>query len=309
VGLLSSFGGFNDGGFNESIFRGFSEASLDFPMVFESRACYTLQDLKDATDYFVNAGFNLIIVPGMNAAPYALVQAATHPSQVFAFLDFETVPVPKNATCVVFDVDQASFPCGFLSAWWAYSHSINPGAGFVGGPEIPAIRQFSVSYQKGIEYFNSIYHKQVASRGYFATSFDDTLQGAKLADSLILQGFYPVFAFAGKTGNGALYKAKEAGKWAIGVDVDQYYSIPDVGPVLLTSCMKQLGTVTYGLIENFYNFKFPGGQVIHGTLANKGVGIAPFHDFEPAVPDSIRQALTEIQEGIKNGTISTGWPE
>ena len=145
--------------------------------------------------------------------------------------------------------------------------------------------------------------------GYYATSFTDSLQGARLADSLITKNASVIFAFAGTTGNGALYKVKDAGKWAIGVDVDQYISIPKVGPVLLTSSMKALNVMVYNAIYGYCNSVFAGGTVVHGKLSNNGVGIAPFHNYDALIPDSIETALVSIETGIKDGTIKTGWPE
>ena len=209
-----------------------------------------------------------------------------------------------------FDVDQSSFPCGFLAAWWALKQNqTDARVGFVAGPEIPNIRQFSVSYTHGVSYFNSLYKKNVQVMGYFANSFNDSLQGVRLADSLLKNNAHTIFAFAGKTGNGALYKIKQAGKWAIGVDADQYYSIPEVSGILLTSCMKGLSSFTYDILRNYYYNKFAGGTVIYGTLSNGGVGMAPFHNYDLQIPDSVRQAISTIETGIKNGTISTGWPE
>jgi basic membrane protein A len=42
-------------------------------------------------------------------------------------------------------------------------------------------------------------------------------------------------------------------------------------------------------------------------LANTGVGLAPFHDFEDQIPEEIKQDLHEITVGIIDGSIDTGW--
>jgi basic membrane protein A len=310
VGLVSGLGGFSDGGFNQNILAGFTRAAGDFPLFCETYECQTDADIGAGIRYFTNAGFDLVITAGFDAADSTIIAAQKFPGTSFLLLDFTMTDAPDNLLCAVFDVDQASFPCGFLAAWWANTKSVsNPVAGFVAGPEIPEIRQFSVSYLRGITYYNTMYGRNVQSPGYYASSFTDTLQGAELAGSLMEQGATVVFAFAGRTGNGALYKMKEAGKWAIGVDVDQYYSIPQVGPALLTSCMKELDVMVYNVMALFAGNEFYGGTVIHGDLSNGGVGMAPFHDFEAAIPDSIRTVLDNIKTGIKNGSIDTGWPE
>jgi basic membrane protein A len=40
-----------------------------------------------------------------------------------------------------------------------------------------------------------------------------------------------------------------------------------------------------------------------GTLENDGVGIAPFHNFESKVSDSLASELDEVKAGIIDGSI------
>jgi basic membrane protein A len=310
IGLVSDLGGFSDAGFNQALLYGFQAASRDFPISSEARESKFQEDIASNIGYFVTKGFDLIITAGFNAAEATINAANANPGIDFVIIDYSIANPPANLLCAVFDVDQASFQCGFLAAWWALKQSpADPVTGFVAGPEIPEIRQFAVSYSKGVTYFNTAYYKNVRTIGHYATSFSDSLQGVELADSLIGQNASVIFAFAGPTGNGALYKVKEAGKWAIGVDVDQFFTIPSVAPILLTSCMKALDVIIYNIIYSYYNYYYPGGTVIHGNLNNGGVGIAPFHYFDGMIPNSIKTALSDIATGIKSGTIYTGWPE
>ncbi len=310
VGLVGGIAGFNDAGFNHAILAGLQQIAYDFPILCQARETPTSADFEKNINYFIANGYNLIITSSYDAAQATIAAATANPKTDFIILDYSMASPPANLLCAVFDVDQSSFPCGFLAAYWAFKQNqSNPVAGFVAGVDIPEIRQFSVSYTHGVAYFDSIYQKSVGVLGYFATSFNDSLQGVRLADSLLKQNVSTIFAFGGITGNGALYKVKEAGKYAMGVDVDQFYSIPAVGPVLLTSCMKGLGNMTYGLVRSFYFNHFSGGTIVHGTLDNGGVGIAPFHNFNSQIPDSIKLALSDVISGIKNGTIKTGWPQ
>ncbi len=310
IGLVGGPSGFSDAGFNQAIWTGCYNAAKNFHMNFQGRPSLTPGEYKANLDYFVANNYNIIIAAGYEAAEATINAAASNPGICFVILDYSTTAPSSNLLGVLFDVDQASFPCGFVAAWWEYTHNhVNPVVGFVGGPPIPSIRQFSVSYAKGVEYFDSLYHRNVQTVGYYASSFADTLEGARLADSLLKQNVNTVFAFAGKTGTGTLYKMKEAGKWAMGVDVDQYYSIPVVGSSLLTSCMKELTVVTYGILDDFFYGKFAGGATLHANLGNNGVGLAPFHDFDAQIPDSVKNELALIKAGIINGSIKTGWPE
>ncbi|HBB91210.1 MAG: hypothetical protein A2X22_14155 [Bacteroidetes bacterium GWF2_49_14] len=308
IGLVSGLGGFDDRGFNQDILSGFLEAQEEFGFEGDALACELEGDIATNIGVLVAYGYDLIITCGFHAAVPTLHAAEANPDIDFVILDYVYEEPVANIQCVIFEVDQSSFPCGFLAAWWADKENPeSPRTGFVGGPEIYEILQFSQSYVKGVEYFNSKYNRSVEVSGFFASSFTDTLMGAQLADSAIRQGASVIFAFAGQTGNGALYQAKESGKWAIGVDVDQYISIPAVGSVLLTSCMKNLGQMLFDVLESYHAESWQGGTAVSGNLLNGGVGLAPFHDFEAVIPDSIRTALTRIEEGIIDGTIETGW--
>jgi len=310
IGLVGGFGGFNDHGFNQSALTGLEQAAVDLTIVTEARASNTAADFEANINYFIQNNFNMIISLSFDAAKATVVAAGNHPGIKFGLVDYSQTGAPSNLLCVVFDVDQVSFPCGFLAAYWANlknpSYSV---AGYIAGPDIPEIRQFSQSYEYGIIYFNSKYNKKIRTFGCNAISFADSLEGAQLADSLIGLGAEVIFPFAGKTGVGALYQIKQSGKWGIGVDVDQFYSIPDVSTILLTSCVKRLDNTVYDMIYSFVTGQFVGGQTIHRNLQNSGVEMAPFHDYDPLIPDSIKAALAEIRTGIIDGTIDTGWPK
>jgi len=73
--------------------------------------------------------------------------------------------------------------------------------------------------------------------------------------------------------------------------------------------MKELDAIVYTAIGKYCTQSFTGGTVSHCNLSNNGVGMAPFHDYEAMIPDSIRTALTSIKAGIITGSINTGWPE
>ena len=131
--------------------------------------------------------------------------------------------------------------------------------------------------------------------------------GKHIADSLITLGADVIFGVGSETGNGALLKAREHGKWCIGVDVDQYYSFPEISDMLLSSAMKGLDNAIYEVVKSFVDDTFIGGGIYNGKLANDGVGIAPYHNYESLIPDSIKIEIESIRAEIINGSISTGW--
>ena len=307
VGLMADVAGFNDRGFNQSALEGLVQAAGTFPLYYETRTGDTPDDYAIEIQYFIDNQFDLIITAGYNTAGAILDAANANPETDFVLLDVVVDTQPANLLCVAFDVDEASFPCGFLAAYWALKQDPgNPVTSFVGGPKIPNIEQFSVSFTHGVNWFNDMYQADVQTSGAYTADFVDTLCAAHLADSLILGGADVVFAFAGKAGNGALYQTKQAGKWGIGVDVDQYLTIPEVDDILLTSCMKEMRAVVFSVLEDYYRDEFNGGGVIYGNLSNQGVQMAPYHDFDSQIPDSIKAAIETILIQIQDGTIQTG---
>jgi basic membrane protein A len=308
IGLIAGEGDFNDRGYSENIHTGFSAILKDFGMEGVALATASTQDIPGHIAYLLSKKFDLIITIGSMSAEATVQAAEANPDIDFILIDHTIENPPANLLCLVFDIHEAAYPCGFLAAYWADRKSpAIPMAGYVAGPDSPEIRQFLTPYARGVIQYNQRYGRGVLLSGHFATSFADTLQGAQLAGSLLEEGAAVLFAFAGRTGTGALYKVKEAGRWAIGVDVDQYYSIPEVGSTLLTSCVKMLNSTVYGVLKDYISGTFEGGRTLHNNLQSGGVRLAPFHDYSEAIPDSIKGAISEILEGIMDGTIETGW--
>jgi basic membrane protein A len=116
---------------------------------------------------------------------------------------------------------------------------------------------------------------------------------------MIDKGVDIIFGAGGQTGNGALSGASLKDIYTIGVDVDQYYLVPEAKSVLLTSAIKMIAPGTFNLIKLAINGQFPGGNY-EGT-----VGIAPYHELESMVPDSIKTRMIVIQTRLTDGKLST----
>ena len=308
IGLLVDAAGLDDRSFNQATLEGIQRGIQEIPFYYEARVGYSNNEYSTIITDFINQQFDLIIAPGYLVADAIVKAAKENPGTDFILLDIAPDTLTSNLACVIFDVDQASFPCGFLAAYWTLVNDpLQPVVGYVGGPPVTVINQLTVSYKKGVEYFNDYYKTTIPCIGANTADFIDTIRGAHLADSVITAGAEVIFAFAGKAGNGALKQTKALGKWGIGMDSDQYVSYPEVGNILLTSCLKNLNGMVYQLIRDYYHDEFPGGDAIHGDLSNQGVGMAPYHDFGQLIPDSIKGDIATIKAGIMDGTIQTGW--
>ncbi|MCL2490882.1 MAG: BMP family ABC transporter substrate-binding protein, partial [Propionibacteriaceae bacterium] len=45
-----------------------------------------------------------------------------------------------------------------------------------------------------------------------------------------------------------------------------------------------------------------------GTLANGGVGIAPFHNFDSKIPQDVKDKVTQLQQDIISGKLVVSSP-
>jgi basic membrane protein A len=133
-------------------------------------------------------------------------------------------------------------------------------------------------------------------------AFTDPEWGASTAKQAIDQGADVIFGAGGKTGNGALIEtATHEGVYCIGVDSDQWFTVPEAHPCLVSSAMKLITPGVTDLVTTSYNGEFPGGNYVGE------VGLAPYHDFEDEIPQEVKDRLDEIDAGLQSGEIETGY--
>jgi hypothetical protein len=108
-----------------------------------------------------------------------------------------------------------------------------------------------------------------------------------------------VFAAGGTTGNGGLIAGCNAGFPVIGVDFDQYYTVPEVQSCIMSSATKDLVGGVSALILAANEGTFVGGNIFGGA------GLAPYHDWEDKIPDEVKAEIDNISMLIDEGLIDT----
>jgi basic membrane protein A len=309
VGMVSDVGGIDDGCFNENTWKGVQDAIEQLGVEARFLESQAQADYEANIIEFAEQGYDLIFTVGFLLGDATAKMAEKYPDTKFAIVDFAYDPPIPNVQGIVFDVDDAAFMVGYVAAAMADQlDPADPKVGHVSGMQIPPVEQFNYAYDAGIKYYNQKYGKNVGFLGVYVGDFEAPDQGKSQGNSLIDEGVDIICGVGGKTGSGGIAAAKERGKWGIGVDVDQYYTLPNEKDILVTSTMKRLDDAAFDVIKNALEGNFKGGSVYIATLENGGVGLAPFHDFEDKVPDNIKEDLKEIEKGIIDGTIDTNWP-
>ena len=171
-----------------------------------------------------------------------------------------------------------------------------------GGLAFPGVTRFMDGYYAGVQYYNKQKGKTVEVLGWDGSkpdpakaggtfvggsgstdTWNNPSKGEQIAKSFLDQGVDIVHPVAGETGNGSIKAMLAAGKWAIGVDNDQAITLPDSAGAILTSAQKAIDVSVLDVIKATSSGKM-GGADYSGTLANNGVLLAPFHDFDSQIP-------------------------
>lgn len=316
VGLVTDTGGVNDKSFNQSAWAGVQKAAAEFG--FEANYIESKQqtDYEKNIDQFATEGYQVIVTVGFLMGDATAAKAKQYPNIKFAIIDNSYFPTKdsaacpdtvkdcyddgglKNVTSLMFQEDEVGFLAGVLAAGMSQTGTVCS----VSGMEIPPVVRFVTGYQSGAKWYNA----DANALNVYIPSFIDPAKGKETGLSMIGQGCDVVFGVGGNTGNGGLLAAKENGLMAIGVDVDQYNTYPEVADALLSSAAKNVDVAVYEYLKSVKDGTVKGG-INTANLKNGGVGLAPFHDWDGKISAELKAKITEAQEGLKSGSISTGY--
>ena len=304
IGLVTDVGRVNDRSFNQSAWQGVLEACEQLGGE-EGKDCKYIET-RDAKDYadnigqFVEAEFDVVVSVGFALGEATAAAAAENPETFFIGVDqFQGEPQP-NLAGLIFNEDQSGFLAGALAANLTQSGTI---ASVLGTDLVPPVVAFGEGFIAGAKHIKpdvnviTTYHP-----GEISQAFTDPEWGAATTKQAIDKGADVIFGAGGITGNGALQEvAANEGLFCIGVDTDQWLTLPAAHPCLVSSAMK---LITPGVVELITTFS--GGTMTSGNHFG-GSALAPFHDFDEKVPADVKAQLTEIKAGLEDGSIKTGY--
>lgn len=303
VGLVTDVGRINDKGFNQSAYEGMEAAKAEAPTCFETDYIETTSQSDYAANIaqFTDSGSNVVIGVGFLLGDGLGAAAIENPD--VKFISVDGVPNPPNDTSwmtngesLFFAEDQAGYMAGVLAASMSKTNHI----GVVGGlVVVPPVERFVEGYIDGAKSVKP----DITVDFVYTTSFVDPPQGSNAAQQMIDGGADVIFGAGGLTGNGALEAACQAdGVYAIGVDTDQYETLPSVQKCILSSATKNVaGAVKDSLLRIASGGFTPGFHT--DNAATNGIGLAPFHDKDADVPADVKALLETTLAGLADGSI------
>ena len=311
---VSDAGGWDDRSFNESAYNGLKAAQSSMGIQINTAESSSDADFKPNVETMVADNCNLIIGVGFNLEKAMHASADENKDLHYALVDSSfndgnnnTVTL-ENGRPLLFNTSQAAYLAGYAAAGMTQSGKV---ATF-GGIQIPSVTVFMDGFADGVDAYNKAKGTSVqllgwdkaSQTGSFTQSFDDQALGKQQAQQFISQGADIIMPVAGPVGLGAAAAAMADGNTSIiGVDSDWYEANPDYSSIVLTSVMKEIGASVEQAITDSVNGNFSATPYV-GTLANGGVSLAPFHDFDAKVPAELKDDLQKLTEDIKAGKLT-----
>lgn len=305
-------GTLGDAGVFDSMATGLEKAIADYGIkgqVIEAGADNTKWEstLADAAE----SDADIIVAATFGMTEYVQKIAPLYPEKRFFLLD-SAVDYSKgdcgNVYSVNFAQNQGSFLAGAFASMITQSKmdKANPKktVGFVGGMDLPVINDFLVGYIQGAKYVDPDTKVVISYVGDF---FNPT-KGKEFGVVQVNQGADIVFMAAGESGLGAIQAVKLNGAYGIGVDNDQskmykHNGDDETANIILTSMVKNLGTVLYDSIGMHLEDKIPYGTKFIAGIIENGVGLVSNDVYKNQVPADIQKKITEIKDKILSGEI------
>jgi len=323
IGQVTDLGGIDDKSFNASAFAGAEQAAAELgaeAKYLESQgqsdyAKNIQQFLDEDTDLIVTVGFLL----GVDTATFAMA----NPDSKFAIVDYAYPDCWPGAVVgrdcgsdvdlanvrgLTFQTDEAAMLAGYVAAGMTETGTVAT----YGGLPIPTVTIFMKGFEAGVKYYNAQKGTDVkvlgwdsaTSEGTFTNNFESTDDGRRLAESFMQEGADIILPVAGPVGLGSAAVCKETGNCkVIGVDADWYETAAEFKEVVLTSVLKKIDVAVFNTAKDTIDGNFTSGAVVY-ALADGGVDIAPYHDFDGAVSAELKAEVEKLKADIISGAVT-----
>ncbi|QFG21849.1 BMP family protein [Actinomadura sp. WMMB 499] len=303
VGLAFDIGGRGDQSFNDSAAAGLDRAAKELEIDTEEISAKPDEpdsDKESRLRLLANQGYNPIIGVGFAYTASVNKVAKEFPDTKFLVVDADGCKVEgANVGAACFAEEQGSFLVGAAAALTSETGKI----GFIGGVNVPLIQRFEAGYEAGakeVEPDTEVQAKYLTQPPNF-NGFKDVSLGNEAAKGMLDDDADVIYHAAGGAGIGVIKTVGGAGKWAVGVDADQYNqpALAEVKDHILTSMVKRVDLAVYDFVKSVSDETFKAGPKQY-NLENDGVGFATSGGHI----DDHKAKLEELKKGIISGEIT-----
>jgi len=306
---VSDTGGIDDKSFNQNAWKGMQDAGAKLGIEVKFLESRTAADYEKNINQFLSEGCDMIVTVGFLLGDATKVAAEANPDTRFAIVDFAYDPAIANTEGLVYSTNEAAMLVGYVSAGMSKSGVMGTFGGInIGGP----VTDFMDGFVAGTNYYNTekgsavrvLGWDAVKKEGSFTGNFDSLDDAKALTVPMLQEGADVILPVGGPIGGGAYAALQESAAvdYGIGVDVDWVQTAPQYKDVLLTSVLKKIDVSVAAAVERAFNGD-AAQPVFVSTLANGGVDMGPFNEFESAVPQELKDGAAALKAKIISGEV------
>ena len=244
-----------------------------------------LRDAAQNSDLVLTAGYQMGDVLARVAPEFPDVK----------FAIFDVILDIANVASVNYKSNEGSFLVGAIAALKTKSGKI----GYIGGVDVPLLREFEAGYVAGIQAINPDTEISVEYISESVAGFGQPDKAKELALAQYENGIDVIYVAAGGSGQGVLEAAQEQQKFIIWVDSNGNHLAPGI---VLTSMTKEISASVQRIIRETTNGNFMAGVRYFG-LEDGGVSYAVDEHNQSLLSDDIITTVESLKAKIIAGEI------
>ena len=311
--LALDTGGVDDRSFNEGAWKG-AQASL--VSTAEYLPASSSADFAPNIKKFVDKGCELIVGVGFAISAEIVKSAKANPKIKYAVVDDAGQDCDANWVCkdvpnvkgLTFQTDEAAFMAGYLAAGMTKTGKVAT----YGGAPYPTVTIFMDGFARGVAHYNKLKGKSVQVLGWdpakpasgtFVGNFSDQAKALTISKGFEQQGADIILPVGGILGASYAAESEKTKKsLTIWVDSDAYNTLTAGKSIILSTVVKEIGASIKSVAKDVADKKFTASKYV-GTLKNKGVSLAPYHDLSGRVPGTLKNEIRAIRDSIIAGKL------
>lgn len=292
--LIFDLGGKFDKSFNEAAFHGAEKWAQETGGTYKEIEMQDEAQREQAVRRLAESGANPVVTVGFAMSEPLSKVAPDFPDTKFVTIDGWVDPeAHKNVLSIGFAEHEGSYLVGMMAAQASKTGTV----GFLGGMDIPLIRNFACGYAQGVKAANPDIKFISSFTGTTPAAWNDPVKGAELVKAEKAQGADVIYVAAGATGIGALQAIADENILGIGVDANQNHLHSGK---ILTSMLKRVDVAVYN--------SFKAGEALDTApqtldLANTGVGYAMDEHNAALVTAEMQAAVDAAAAKIISGEL------
>jgi basic membrane protein A len=293
----------SDKSFTEMAMKGANQAQTERGIKYQEFQLTEADDREAMLKQAADSGANFIIAVGFENVAPVMKLAEQYPQVKFTVIDGMVPPLFSNVRSVVFKDQEGGFLAGMLAAMASKSGVV----GFVGGMDVPIIRNFAYGFEQGAKHARPDIKILRNMIGNSRAAWNNPARASAITEEMFRGGADVIFGCAGGSSLGVLLAANKNEKLAIGIDANQNGLYP--GSVL-TSLIKRVDKAVYDTLRATQDNSWEAGIKYMGIsesaldytvdLYNKKLITKEMVDKVEAAKDMIIRGSLEVQSYSPN---------